>query len=106
MAASQQTNIKPSVGEKLEIALEFKEKGNSFYKDGNFKNAAKNYHKAILYLKVSNLWQNLNICPPNCSIIGQMFMLGTSTLVRNKKNVVIWQCYDYRRVGYLQCYNY
>ena len=55
MAASQQTNIKPSVGEKLEIALEFKEKGNSFYKDGNFKNAAKNYHKAILYLKVSNL---------------------------------------------------
>ena len=46
---------KLSVGEKLDVALEFKEKGNSFYKEGNFKNAAKNYHKAILYLKVSEI---------------------------------------------------
>ena len=44
---------KLSVQEKLDQALEFKEKGNGFYKEGNFKSAAKNYHKAILYLKVS-----------------------------------------------------
>ena len=51
--ATSQTNSKLSVAHKLEKALEFKEIGNSFYKESNFKNAAKNYHKAILYLKVS-----------------------------------------------------
>ena len=51
--ATSQTNSKLSVAHKLEKALEFKEVGNSFYKESNFKNAAKNYHKAILYLKVS-----------------------------------------------------
>ena len=43
---------KMTVAEKLETALEFKDVGNSAYKEGNFKAAAKNYHKAILYLKV------------------------------------------------------
>ena len=49
--ASAQTKL--SVGEKLEKALEFKEVGNSMYKEGNYKDAAKKYHRAILYLKVS-----------------------------------------------------
>jgi len=44
-----------SVAQKLDKALEYKDIGNSFYKEGNFKNAAKNYHKAILYLKVRYL---------------------------------------------------
>ena len=50
-----QSNAKMSVAQKLDKALEFKDIGNSFYKEGNFKNAAKNYHKAILYLKVRYL---------------------------------------------------
>ena len=50
MATAQQ---KMSVAEKLEKALEFKNVGNSAYKDGNYKDAAKKYHRAILYLKVS-----------------------------------------------------
>ena len=41
------------VAEKLEKAMEFKDVGNSAYKEGNYKVAAKNYHKAILYLKVN-----------------------------------------------------
>ena len=49
MATAQQ---KMTVGEKLEKALEFKDVGNTAYKEGNYKVAAKNYHKAILYLKV------------------------------------------------------
>ena len=40
-----------SVAQKLDKALEYKDIGNSFYKEGNFKNAARNYHRAILYLK-------------------------------------------------------
>ena len=44
---------KITVAEKLEKAMEFKDVGNSAYKEGNYKVAAKNYHKAILYLKVS-----------------------------------------------------
>ena len=51
MAAAQP---KITVAEKLEKALEFKEVGNAAYKEGNYKVAAKNYHKAILYLKVIN----------------------------------------------------
>ena len=51
MATAQQ---KMTVGEKLEKALEFKDVGNTAYKEGNYKVAAKNYHKAILYLKVIN----------------------------------------------------
>ena len=43
---------KMTIAEKLEKALEFKDVGNSAYKEGNFKVAAKNYHRAILYLKV------------------------------------------------------
>ena len=43
---------KMTVREKLETALEFKDKGNSSYKDGDYKAAARSYHKAILYLKV------------------------------------------------------
>ena len=50
MATAQQ---KMTVGEKLEKALEFKDVGNTAYKEGNYKVAAKNYHKAILYLKVT-----------------------------------------------------
>ena len=50
-----QSYSKMSVAQKLDKALEFKDIGNSFYKEGNFKNAAKNYHKAILYLKVRYL---------------------------------------------------
>lgn len=53
--AQAQSTSKLSVAEKLDKALEFKEIGNSFYKEGNVKNAAKNYHKAILYLKVRYL---------------------------------------------------
>ena len=49
------SSAKMSVPQKLDKALEFKDIGNSFYKEGNFKNAAKNYHKAILYLKVRYL---------------------------------------------------
>ena len=58
MATAQQ---KMTVGEKLEKALEFKDVGNSAYKDGNYKDAAKKYHRAILYLKASfkfNLQEN------------------------------------------------
>ena len=47
-----QSSSKISVAQKLDKALEFKDIGNSFYKEGNFKNAARNYHRAILYLKV------------------------------------------------------
>ena len=43
---------KMTIAEKLEKALEFKDVGNSAYKEGNFKVAAKNYHRAIVYLKV------------------------------------------------------
>ena len=43
---------KMSVAEKLENAVQFKEKGNASYKDGDYKAAAMSYHKAILYLKV------------------------------------------------------
>lgn len=50
-----QSSSKMSVAQKLDKALEYKDIGNSFYKEGNFKNAAKNYHKAILYLKVRYL---------------------------------------------------
>ena len=53
--AQAQSTSKLSVAEKLDKALEFKEIGNSFYKEGNVKKAAKNYHKAILYLKVRYL---------------------------------------------------
>ena len=53
--AQAQSTSKLSVAEKLDKALEFKEIGNSFYKEGNVKSAAKNYHKAILYLKVRYL---------------------------------------------------
>ena len=49
MATAQQ---KMSVAEKLENAVQFKEKGNASYKDGDYKAAAMSYHKAILYLKV------------------------------------------------------
>ena len=43
---------KMTVAEKLENAVQFKEKGNASYKDGDYKAAAMSYHKAILYLKV------------------------------------------------------
>jgi len=49
--AQPSTSKKLSIVEKLDKALEFKEQGNSFYKEQNFKKAAKSYHKAILYLK-------------------------------------------------------
>ena len=45
------SSSKISVAQKLDKALEYKDIGNSFYKEGNFKNAARNYHRAILYLK-------------------------------------------------------
>ena len=51
--ASASVKPKMSIAEKLEKALEFKEVGNSVYKEGNYKDAAKKYHRAILYLKVS-----------------------------------------------------
>lgn len=53
--ATTQSSSKISVAQKLDKALEFKDIGNSFYKEGNFKNAARNYHRAILYLKVRYL---------------------------------------------------
>ena len=43
---------KQTIDEKLDIALEFKDLGNKFYKEGNFKAAAGKYHRAILYMKV------------------------------------------------------
>ncbi|XP_059162847.1 tetratricopeptide repeat protein 9C-like [Physella acuta] len=42
---------KMSDSDKLSKAREFKEKGNAAHKEGNFKQAAGNYHRAILYLK-------------------------------------------------------
>jgi hypothetical protein len=42
---------KLSIEEKLQTALKFKEEGNQFYKDGNFKKAAGKYHRAVLYMK-------------------------------------------------------
>ena len=36
---------------KLKEAKVFKDAGNELYKSGNFKGAAKKYHRAILYLK-------------------------------------------------------
>ena len=44
---------KLSIQEKLDTALQFKEAGNGLYKQGDVKRAAKNYHRAVLYLKVS-----------------------------------------------------
>ena len=43
---------KQTIEEKLKKALEYKELGNNFYKEGNFKAAAGKYHRAILYMKV------------------------------------------------------
>ena len=43
---------KQTIEEKLAKAVEFKELGNQFHKDGNFKAAAGKYHRAILYMKV------------------------------------------------------
>jgi len=42
---------KQTIEEKLEKALEFKELGNQYYKEGNYKAAAGKYHRAILYMK-------------------------------------------------------
>jgi len=42
---------KQTIEEKLAKAVEFKDLGNQFYKDGNFKAAAGKYHRAILYMK-------------------------------------------------------
>ena len=49
-----EATAKQTIDEKLEKALEFKESGNKFYKEGNFKAAAGKYHRAILYMKVGN----------------------------------------------------
>ena len=43
---------KQTIEEKLAKAVEFKELGNQFHKDGNYKAAAGKYHRAILYMKV------------------------------------------------------
>ena len=43
---------KQTIDEKLDTALEFKDLGNKFYKEGNYKAAAGKYHRAILYMKV------------------------------------------------------
>jgi len=42
---------KQTIEEKLAKAVEFKDLGNKFYKDGNYKAAAGKYHRAILYMK-------------------------------------------------------
>jgi len=42
---------KQTIEEKLAKAVEFKELGNQFHKDGNYKAAAGKYHRAILYMK-------------------------------------------------------
>jgi hypothetical protein len=39
------------IEEKLKFAKEFKNAGNQLYKSGDFKGAAKKYHRAVLYLK-------------------------------------------------------
>ena len=39
------------VEEKLKEAKLFKDAGNELYKSGDFKSAARKYHRAILYLK-------------------------------------------------------
>ena len=45
------TDMASKVEEKLQEAKVFKDAGNELYKSGNFKGAAKKYHRAILYLK-------------------------------------------------------
>jgi len=49
--AEAATSAKQTIDEKLETAMQFKESGNKFYKEGNFKAAAGKYHRAILYMK-------------------------------------------------------
>jgi hypothetical protein len=39
------------VSAKLEQAKEFKDAGNALYKSGDYRGAAKKYHRAVLYLK-------------------------------------------------------
>ena len=57
---------KMSVREKLETAVEFKDKGNASYKDGEYKAAARSYHKAILYLKVMTIDVKRPLVIPDC----------------------------------------
>ena len=40
-----------TAAEKLEQILSYKEEGNSFFREKEYKKAARNYHKAILYVK-------------------------------------------------------
>ena len=40
-----------AAADKLEQILSYKEKGNSFFREKKYKEAARNYHKAILYVK-------------------------------------------------------
>ena len=46
---------KQSIDDKLTKALEYKDLGNKLYKERNFKSAAGKYHRAILYMKVTQL---------------------------------------------------
>ncbi|KAH9519466.1 Tetratricopeptide repeat protein 9C [Bulinus truncatus] len=45
------TDVKLTDSDKLLKAKEYKDKGNAAYKNGNFRQAAGSYHRAILYLK-------------------------------------------------------
>ena len=46
-----ESNSKQTIEEKLDKALEYKDLGNTLYKEGNYKAAAGKYHRAILFMK-------------------------------------------------------
>ena len=50
-----ESNSKQTIEEKLDKALEYKDLGNTLYKEGNYKAAAGKYHRAILFMKVKSL---------------------------------------------------
>ncbi|RUS71916.1 hypothetical protein EGW08_020329 [Elysia chlorotica] len=79
-------SLKLTDEEKLIKIREFKEKGNAAHKEGNFKKAAGNYYRAVLYIK--GLSKN---CPDVPDLPGAFFAGTIPEPTRKMTPEMIWE---------------